>query len=197
MVQTRYLLLLCDLCYMLAPHNTLTPALPRIYQHTPRSILLCHSVLLSPPIPLLHAPPHTAGPTEPSTPPLPPSTTAPSFASVVGSRQETSQSTLVVQDGGADFTVVDRKKMRKGTTERSGSKLQALRGTGVNIDSRWASTGIAKLWVSLPKQGIAMATISRRIIRIIGEHKLQEITIKRRTQSTIIQHDTRYMVHMR
>ena len=100
---------------------------------------------------------------------------------MVGSRQEQSQSTLAVQDGGADFTVIDRKKMRKGTTQRSGSKQQALRGTGVNIDCRWASTGIAKLWVSLAKQGVAMATIiSRRITRIIGEHKLQGITIKRR-----------------
>ena len=47
--------------------------------------------------------------------------------------------------------VVDRKKMRKGTTERSGSEQQALRGTGVDIDCRWAPTGITKLWVSLPK----------------------------------------------
>ena len=50
----------------------------------------------------------------------------------------------------------------------------------MNIDCRWAPTGVAKLWVSLPKQGVAMATISRRITRIIGEHKLQGITIKRR-----------------
>ena len=85
-----------------------------------------------------------------------------------------------MQDGGADFTVADRKKMRKGTTERSGSKHQALRGTGVNIDCRWAPTGIAKLWVSLPKQGVAMTTINRTITRIISEHKLQGITIKRR-----------------
>ena len=49
----------------------------------------------------------------------------------------------------------------------------------MNIDCRWAPTGIAKLWVLLPKQGVAMATISRRITRIIGEHKLQGITIKR------------------
>ena len=70
--------------------------------------------------------------------------------------------------------------MIKGTTERSGSKQQALRGTRVNIDCKWAPTGIAKLWVSLPKQGVAMATISRRIKRIIGEHKLQGTTIKRR-----------------
>ena len=79
-----------------------------------------------------------------------------------------------MQDGGADFTVVGRKKMRKGITERSGSKQLALRGTGVNIDCRWAPTGIAKLCFSLPKQGVAMATISRWITRIIGEHKLQE-----------------------
>ena len=84
--------------------------------------------------------------------------------------------------------------MRKVTTERSGSKQQALRGTGVNIDSRWAPTGIAKLWVSLPKQGVAMATISRRITRIIGEHKLQGIKIKRRNSKNGYM---RYMVHMR
>ena len=85
-----------------------------------------------------------------------------------------------MQDGSADFTVVDMNKMRKGTTERSGSKQQALRGTGVNIDCRWAPTGIAKLWVSLPKQSVAMATISRKITRIIGEEKLQGITMNRR-----------------
>ena len=50
----------------------------------------------------------------------------------------------------------------------------------MHIDCRWAPTGITKLLVSLPKQGVAMATISRRITRIIGEHKLQGITIKRR-----------------
>ena len=49
----------------------------------------------------------------------------------------------------------------------------------MNIDCRWAPTGIAKLWVSLPNQSVAMATISRRITRIIGE-KLQGITMKRR-----------------
>ena len=85
-----------------------------------------------------------------------------------------------MQHGGADFTVVDRKKRRKGTTEMRESKQQALRETKVNIDCRWAPTGIAKLCVSLPKQGVAMATISRRITRIIGEYKLQRITIKRR-----------------
>ena len=73
--------------------------------------------------------------------------------------------------------------MRKGTTERSGSKQQTLRGTGVNIDCRWAPTVIAKLWVSLPKPGVAMATISRRITKIIGEHKLQGLTIKRRNST--------------
>ena len=78
------------------------------------------------------------------------------------------------------FTVVDRKKMRNGNTERHENTQQALRGTGVNIDCRGTSPGIAKLWVSFPKQGVAMATISLRITRIIGEHKLQGITIKRR-----------------
>ena len=41
---------------------------------------------------------------------------APSFASVVGRGKVQPQSALAVQDGGADFTVDDRKKMRKGTT---------------------------------------------------------------------------------
>ena len=49
----------------------------------------------------------------------------------------------------------------------------------MNIDCRWASPGIAKLWVSIPKQGITMATVSRGITRIIGEHKMQGIMIKR------------------
>ena len=51
---------------------------------------------------------------------------------------------------------------------------------GVNIDCRWAPPGIAKLWVSLPKQGAAMITISWRITKIISERRLPEITIKRR-----------------
>ena len=121
------------------------PTLSHIYPHTPPPHT---AVPLTPAEPIR---PSTSRPTQPSTPLLPPSPTAPSFASVVGSRQEQSQSTLAVQDGGADFTVVDRKKMRKGTRERSGSKQHALRGTGVNIYCRWAPTGIAKLWVSLPK----------------------------------------------
>ena len=90
------------------------------------------------------------------------------------------QSALAVQDGGADFTVVDSKKMRMGTTERHESKQQAQREMGENIDCRWAPTGIAKLWVSLQKQGVALATLSRRITKFTAEHKLQGITIKRR-----------------
>ena len=54
----------------------------------------------------------------------------------------------------------------------------------MNIDCRWAPPGITKLWVSLPKQGVAKVTIRRRITRIIRGHKLQGITIKRRTQKT-------------
>ena len=50
----------------------------------------------------------------------------------------------------------------------------------MNIDCRWAPPGIAKLWVSLPKQGAAMTTISRRITKIISERRLPEKTIKRR-----------------
>ena len=53
----------------------------------------------------------------------------------------------------------------------------------MNIVCRWAPPGIANLWVSLPKQGVAMATISRMITRIIGEHILQGIMIKRRNSS--------------
>ena len=44
---------------------------------------------------------------------------------------EQPQSVLAVQNGGADFTVVDRKQMIQGTEERHESKQQALRGTGV------------------------------------------------------------------
>ena len=80
----------------------------------------------------------------------------------------------------ADFTVVDRKKKRKVSRERQESKQQAQRGTWVNIDCRWAPPGIAKLWVSLPKQGAAMTTISRRITKFISERRLLEIMIKRR-----------------
>ena len=96
------------------------------------------------------------------------------------SRPEQPQSAPDVQDGRADFTVVDRKKMRKGTTEMDYSKQKALRLTGVNIDCRWAPLGFAKLWVLLPKQVVAISTISRRFTRIIGELKLQGIAIKRR-----------------
>ena len=104
--------------------------------------------------------PHTAGPIQPSTLTLPPHPAAPSFARVVGSRQDQPQSALEVHDGTADFTVVDRKKKRKGTTERHENKQQALRKMGVNIHCRSAPTGIAKLWDSLPKQGDALVRIS-------------------------------------
>ena len=107
--------------------------LPQVYPHHPPSlssiathrhpILLCHSHLLSPPISLLHRPPsYTAMPIQPSIPSLPPPPTAASFASVLESRIEQPQSALAVQDGGADFTVVDRKKTRKGSTVRHESK---------------------------------------------------------------------------
>ena len=85
------------------PHHL--PSLASTPTH-PHPKLLCHSPLLRPPIPLYSPPSHTAGPTQPSTPPLPPSIAAPSFASVVRSRQEQPQSTLAVQDGGADLMVV-------------------------------------------------------------------------------------------
>ena len=85
-----------------------------------------------------------------------------------------------MQNEEADFTVVDRKKKIKVSRERHESKQQAQRGTGVNIECRWAPPGIAKLRVSLPKQGAAMTTISRRITKIISERRLPEITIKRR-----------------
>ena len=72
------------------------------------------------------------------------------------------------------------RKKRKVSRESHESKQQAQRGTGVNIDCRWAPPGIAKLWVSFPKQGAAMTAISRRITKIISERRLPEITIKRR-----------------
>ena len=104
----------------------------------------------------------------------------PQVCQCVRDRADHPQSALSGQNEGAAFTVVDRKKKRKVSTERSESKQQAQRGTGVNIDCRWAAPGIAKLWVSFPKQGVAMTTISQRITRIIAELKLPEITIERR-----------------
>ena len=103
-----------------------------------------------------------------------------------------------------DFTVVDRRKRRKLSTEMSGckqqaqrgtghgneqqaqketgrgGKQQAQRGTGLKIDYRRAPPGIAKLWVSLPKKDVEMTKMSQRITRIVGERRVQGITIKRR-----------------
>ena len=125
------------------------------------------------PPPHTPAPPTPAEPTHPSTPPplhtavLLPSTgsiqpppspllphpSSPTFANVLGGRADKPQSAAAVQNEEADFTVVDRKKKIKVSKERHESKQQAQRGTGVNIDCRWAPLAIAKLWVSLPKQG--------------------------------------------
>ena len=118
--------------------------------------------------------PHTAGPIQPSTPPLPPPPTAPSLASVVGSGQVKPKSALAVQDGGVHFTVVNRKKMRNGTTERHESKQKALRVMGVNIDCRWAPTDIAKIFVSLPKQGVPITTISQRTQELMVSRSYRE-----------------------
>ena len=185
------------------------PALPPIYPHTPLSHTAVPLTRVEPTHPSTPPPLHTAGPIQPSTPPLLPPSAAPSFLICQCGREQKSATTIYTSCAGADFTAVDRKKMRKekeekkrknvylnykfditmstylssrrkGTTERHKRKQQDLRGMRVNIDCRWAPTGIAKLWASLPKQGVAMATISRRITRIIGEHKLQGITIKRR-----------------
>ena len=112
----------------------------------------------------------------PSPPPIHPS--SPTFDSVLGCRADKPQSASAVQNEDADFTVVDRKK--KVSTERHERKQQAQRGTGENIDCRWAPPGITKLRVSLPKHGAAMTTISRRITKIISKRRLPEITIKRR-----------------
>ena len=146
----------------LLPRQVLNPPLtashlPQAYsQHPPflpfspthiSPILVCHPPLLRwtavPTSAVLHRPPlpysvstmhcrahSTIHPS--STPP----DVAPTFASVLGSRPEQPQSALAVRDEIADFTVVDRKKMRKGSTEAHESKQQALRGTGVNIDCR-------------------------------------------------------------
>ena len=90
------------------------------------------------------------------------------------------QRAVPLQNEEADFTVVDRKKKRKVSTERHESKQQTQRGAGVNIDCRRVPPGITKRWVSLSKQGAAMTTISRRITKIISERRLPEITINRR-----------------
>ena len=130
------------------------------------------SLLLPPSLAPIYSntqPPHTdvlptpAEPTHPSTtPPLPycdttmhssahstihlscaASPRSPTFASVFQSRPEQSQSAPAVQNALADFTVVDRKKMRKVSTERNESKQKDLIGTGVNIDCICAPLGIA------------------------------------------------------
>ena len=99
-------------------------------------------------------PPHTAAPptptepTHPSTPPPlhtavllpsigsiqppqpPPPLASPMFASVLGSRADQPQSALAVQNEEADFTVVNRKKKRKVSTETHESKQQAERNWG-------------------------------------------------------------------
>ena len=131
---------------------------------------------------LLHTavPLPSAGPIQPSTSPLPPTPAFPTFASVLRSKADQPQSPVAVKNEGADFTVIDRKKNRKVSTERPESKQQAQRGTGVNIDSWCAPPGIAKLRVLLPRQGAAIITIRRRITRIIGECRLPEIMIMRR-----------------
>ena len=112
---------------------TLTARSPSHLPHAPPPILLCHSRLL-------HCP-HTAGPTQPSTPPLPPPPPQPTHLTF--GWQQTRATTICTSCAGwgADFMVID-KKMRKGTTERRESKQQALRGTDMNIDCRWAPTGI-------------------------------------------------------
>ena len=59
----------------------------------------------------------------------------------------------------------------------------------VNYAVCYANRHHYKLWhhykhhYKLPKQGVALATISWRITRIIGEHKLQGITIKRQNST--------------
>lgn len=69
---------------------------------------------------------------QPSTPQILPLFEPPTFASVLASRLAQVKFTLAVQDEGADFTVVDRKK-KKESTERHESKQQLQRGTGVYI----------------------------------------------------------------
>ena len=171
-------------------------------------------------LPSSHLPSHTAPPyccvTHPSTTPLPNtaiptvhcrahSTIHPYSAASPHSpyvcqcpREQTRATTICTSCAEWDsWFLVNRKKMRKVSTERHESKQNALRGIEVNINYRWAPLCITKVWVSLPKQGVAMSTRSRRITRIIGEHKLQGRTLKIRTPRMVIQHHTRYMVHRR
>ena len=155
------------------------------YPHTPPPILLPYPPLLNPPIPLLHRPSillchcsllgtFNPGPLHHRLPRIS------NDCQCVRSRTDHLQYTLAVQNEGTDSTVVDSKKRRKVSTDRHESK-QAQWGTGVNIDCRCAPQGIAMLWVSLPRQGAAMTTISMRTTRIIGERRLAEIMIKRRS----------------
>ena len=142
------------------PHHALLVFLQKVPSTLTHShpILLPHLLRLNPPIPLPHHPsilPCHCHPLGPLTPPPPlhycPTASSPTFASVLGGRADKPQSEPAVQNEEADFTVVERKKKRKVFTERHESKQQAQKGTGVNIDCRWAPPGIAKLWVSLPK----------------------------------------------
>ena len=170
------------------PHNTPLVFLQKVpstlIQHRP--ILLPHLLRLNPPIPLPHRPSilpclcPPLGPFNHPSSPLPPHPSSSTFACVLGGRADKPQSAPAVQNEEADFTLVDRKRKRKVSRERHESKQQAKRGTWVNIDCRWAPPVITKLWVSLPKQGAAMTTISQRITKIISECRLPETTIKRR-----------------
>ena len=63
----------------------------------------------------------------------------------------------------------------------------------MDINCRWAPQGIAKLWVSLPRQGVATTTICRRITRIIGEQRLLEKIIKRRCSKNV--YTTQYEIY--
>ena len=158
------------------PHNGSLVFLQKVpstlIHHCP--ILLPHLLRLNPPIPLPHRPsilPNVCPPLGPFNPPPPLHycpTLHPLRLPVLRGRTDKPQSASAVQNEEADFTVVDRKKKRKESRERHESKQQAQRGTRVNIDCRWAPPGITKLWVSLPKQGAAMITISRRITKIIN-----------------------------
>ena len=138
-----------------------------IYPYTPPPHTPAPPTQAEPTRPSTPPPLHTAvplpstGSIQPSSSPLPPHLSSPTFASVLRGRADTPQSAPDVQNDEADFTVVDRNKKERyhERDTRENSKPREELGLTLIVDR--PQPGIAKVWVSLPKQGDAMTTISR------------------------------------
>ena len=148
-----------------------------IYTHSPPPYTTAPPPLLNPLIPLLHRPFILRATTLnqvhlPPPLPLPPPSASPTFASMLGEQSRSSTICTSCAEWGSCLHCCRQKEKEKVSKERHESKQQAQRCTGVNIDCRWAPPGIAKFWASLPKQGVAMITISQRTTGIIGEPKM-------------------------